>query len=125
MRLGSPRLTHQTPHYTRLGATPDVHRELLGLHAVALVESEALASRDPVAVFIGQTLAETRRVENLLTQRGVDYAVQVELFGYTLLGSARYGAMFYVAAGQAQYCRSALVAAGLELGVIEEEFGRE
>ena len=50
-------------------------------------------------------------------------AVQVELFGYTFFGSARYGAVFYVAAGQAEYCRSALVAAGLELGVVEEEPG--
>jgi hypothetical protein len=110
---------------TRLGATPDFHHGLLRLHAVALVESKTLANRDPVAVFIGQTLAEARRVEDLLTQRGVDYSVQVELFGYTLLGSARYGAMFYVAVGQAQYCRSALVAAGLELGVIEKELERE
>ena len=92
---------------------------------MAWVESDTLESRDLVAVFIGQTLAEARRVEGLLTQRGVDYAVQVELFGYTLLGSARYGAMFYVTVSQAEYCRSALVAAGLELGVIEEELGRE
>lgn len=92
---------------------------------MALVESETLANRDLVAVFIGETLAEAQRVEELLTQRGVDYAVQVELYGYTLLGSARYGAMFYVTVSQAEYCRTALVAAGLELGVIEEEVGQQ
>ena len=29
--------------------------------------------------------------------------------------------MFYVIVGQAQYCQSALAAAGLERGVVEEE----
>ena len=92
---------------------------------MARVESEAIADRDPVAVYIGETLAEAQRVEELLTQRGVDYAVQVELIGYTLLGSARYGAMFYVKVSQAEYCRSTLMATGLELGVIEEEPAHE
>ncbi len=88
---------------------------------MARVESEALADRDLAGVFIAEKLDEARRVEELLTYRGVDYVVQVELFGYTLFGSARHGAMFYVTVGQAQYCRSALVAAGLERGVVEEE----
>ena len=90
---------------------------------MARVESEALADRDLAGVFVAETLEVARRVEEVLTHRGVDYVVQVELFGYTLFGSARYGAMFYVAVGQAEYCRSALVAAGLGLGVVEEEPG--
>ena len=97
----------------------------LRLHAVAWIESEILADRNLLAVFIAQTLREAQRVEELLSERGVDYAVQVELLGYTLLGSARYGAMFYVTASQAQYCRSALGAAGLDLGVIEEDLEYE
>ena len=90
---------------------------------MARVESETLADRDLAGVFIAATLDEARRVEELLTHRGVDYAVQVELFGYTLFGSPRYGAMFYVTSSQAEYCRSALVTAGLELGVVEQEPG--
>ena len=88
---------------------------------MARVESETLADRDLVAVYIAKTLAEARRVEELLTDRGVDYVVQPELFARTLLGSARYGAMFYVTADQARYCRSALAVAGMEPGVVEEE----
>ena len=80
-----------------------------------------MADRNLAAVFIAQTLDEARRGEELLTHRGVDYVVQVELFGRTLFGSPRYGAMFYVTVSQAEYCRLALVAAGLELGVVEEE----
>jgi len=75
-----------------------------------------------VPIFIAQTLREAQRVEELLTRRGVDYEVQVELFGYTLLGSARYGAMFYVTAGHEDYCRSTLMDADLSLGVIEKEY---
>ena len=88
---------------------------------MARVESEAWADRDLAGVFIAETLDEARMAEELLTNRGVDYAVQVELFGYTLFGSARYGAMFYVNVGQAEYCRSAFVAAGMELGVVDVE----
>lgn len=88
---------------------------------MARVESETLADRDLMEVFIARTLDEARRVEGLLTDRGVDYVVQVELFGRTLFGSPRYGAMFYVTVGQAQYCRSALAAAGFGRGIVEEE----
>ena len=88
---------------------------------MARVESEALVDRDLVEVFIARTLDEAQRVEELLTDRGVDYDVQVELFGRTLLGSPRYGAMFYVIVSHAQYCRSALAAAGLKQGIVEEE----
>ena len=100
--------------------TPSGH---FRLHDVALVDPEILADQDMVAVFMTPKLGLARRVEALLTERGVDYAVQVELFGYNLFGSARYGAMFCVAAGQAHYCRSALVDAGLGRGVVEEEPG--
>ena len=88
---------------------------------MARVESEAWTDRDLAGVFIAETLVEARMAEELLTNRGVNYAVQVELFGYTLFGSARYGAMFYVNVGQAVYCRSAFVAAGMELGVVDLE----
>ena len=69
---------------------------------MARVEAETLADRDLIEVFIARTLDEARRVEGLLTDRGVDYVVQVEQFSRTLLGSPRYGAMFYVNVGQAQ-----------------------
>lgn len=88
---------------------------------MARVEPEVLADRDLVEVFIAPTLREARRAEEVLTHRGVDYAVQVEVFGRTLFGSTRYGAMFYVTVGQAEYCRSALVVAGMERGIVEEE----
>jgi hypothetical protein len=85
------------------------------------VEPGAFADRELMRVFIAATLAEAQRAEALLTERGVDYLVEVEPFGHTLLGSPRYGAAFYVTLAQAQYCGSHLVAAGLGLGVLVDE----
>ena len=50
---------------------------------------------------------------------GVDYSVEVELIGRSLLfGSVRMGAAFYVTSSQAAYCRQQLSAAGFDKGVV-------
>ena len=84
------------------------------------VEAEALLN--PVAVYLASSLGLARAVEELLTSRGVDYGVEVEYLGRTtLFGSQRHGAAFYVAAEQAEGCRSLLRAGELAHGVVEEE----
>lgn len=83
------------------------------------IEPEALA--DPERVFVTASLAEALEVESLLTVSGVSYVVHVETFSTSLFGSPRNGAAFYVATGQAAYCRSRLTAAGLGRGVEEQE----
>ena len=88
---------------------------------MARVEPEAFADRELRRVFIAATLAEALRAEEVLTERGVDYIVEVELLGRTLLGSDRYGAAFYVVFSQARYCGSQLVAAGLAPGVLIDD----
>lgn len=80
------------------------------------VDPDVLGSAEPV--FLAATLAEAKQVEDLLTGQGVNYAVHVEMYGRTLLGSPRHGAVFSVDAAQADYCRSYLTAAGLERGVL-------
>lgn len=87
---------------------------------MAHIEPEELV--DPERIFIAGSLREARRVEELLTTAGVDYVVQVEPFTTSVLFSPRNGAVFYVTAGQAAYCRSQLMAARLDRGVVE---GRE
>jgi hypothetical protein len=87
---------------------------------VAHVEPEDLHDRE--RIFIARTLRQARKVEGLLTEAGVDYVVQVEPYGRSLIfGTIRHGAAFYVAAAQAAHSRERLVAAGVGKGVVESE----
>lgn len=87
---------------------------------MARIEADALP--DPERIYIASSLRVAQRVEEWLTTAGVDYVVQVEAFGRSLLfSSLRVGAAFYVTSGQAAYCRQQLSAAGLGGGVVEEQ----
>ena len=88
---------------------------------MARIERDAVDAGDLACVFVAATLKEARDAERALTAMGVDYVVDVEEIGSTLFGSTRHGAAFYVAAGQAAYTGSKLVAAGLGLGVVIAE----
>jgi hypothetical protein len=85
---------------------------------MALVDPEAFADEELTKVFLAPTVAEARRAEAVLTERGVDYVVKPEPFGRTLFGSPRMGAVFYVHVSQAEYCGDQLIAAGLGWGVL-------
>ncbi|MBI2186536.1 MAG: hypothetical protein HYU37_05355 [Acidobacteria bacterium] len=78
--------------------------------------------QDPERIYIAGSLPVALRVEEWLTAAGVEYAVQVEPYGRSLLfGSLRMGAAFYVRSGQAAYCREQLTAAGFGGGVVEAQ----
>jgi hypothetical protein len=85
---------------------------------MARVDAESFGDRELARVFVAATIAEARRAEGLLSERGVDYVVQAEPLGRSLFGSLRMGAAFYVEIGQAPYCGSQLIAAGLGIGVL-------
>jgi hypothetical protein len=77
---------------------------------------------DPEQVFIAGSLRLARRIEEWLTAAGVDYAVNVESIGRSILfGTERMGAAFYVTSAQAEYCRQHLTAAGFGRGVVEPQ----
>ena len=64
--------------------------------------------------------SRSRRWHESNRNRSADYAVQIESVGRSLLfRSERMGAVFYLTAGQAVYCREHLTAAGLGSGVAE------
>ena len=87
---------------------------------MARVETEEL--RDPQRVFIAKSLRLALQVEEHLTTAGIDYAVEVESIGRSLLfRTERMGAAFYVNSGQATYCREQLTARGWGSGVVESE----
>ena len=79
---------------------------------------------DRTCIYIAAHLSEAKRVEEVLTRHGIDYAVEIAPYSTRLLGlfPTRYkGAMFYVVAGQARFCRQALHAAGIMKGLVEDE----
>lgn len=87
---------------------------------MARIEPETL--EDPERIYLAGTLRMALRIEDWLTTAGVDYAVQAEPYGRSLLfNSLRMGAAFYVRSGQAAYCREQLTAAGLGGGVVESQ----
>jgi len=87
---------------------------------MARIEADEL--RDAEQIFISGSLRMARRVEDWLTTAGVDYVVQVEPIGRSILfRTLRMGAAFYVTSGQAAYCRQELTAVGLDRGVVEEQ----
>jgi hypothetical protein len=89
---------------------------------MARVEPEALSSQELAPVFFATKLKEAQQVEHVLTD--VPFVVEVEPYSRSLFGTLRYGATFYVIAGQADDCRSRLMTAGLHRGVIEESSDR-
>ncbi len=97
-----------------------------GCYSRRMGRIEPGALSDPEQVYLAATLREARRIEALLTARGVNYATQVEVLGgSSLFGSLRHGAGFYVTAAQAEYCRDALAQAGFSSGIVHdtERFG--
>lgn len=87
---------------------------------MARIEGEALG--DPERIYIASSLRVALEIEEWLTAAGVDYAVQVEPYGRSLLfNSLKMGAAFYVTSGQAAYCRERLIAAGFGGGVVEAQ----
>ena len=87
-----------------------------------MARTEADELRDAEQIFISGSLRMARRVEDWLTTAGVDYVVQVEPLGRSILfRTLRMGAAFYVTSGQAAYCRQQLTVAGLGRGVVEEQ----
>jgi hypothetical protein len=88
--------------------------------AMARIKPEEL--RGPERIFVAGSLRVARRVEEWLTMAGVDYAVQVEPFGRTVLfRTVRNGAAFYVTSSQAKYCREQLAITGLKDGVVDDQ----
>jgi len=84
------------------------------------VDADVFSDREISRLYIGAALSESKRVEAVLTEHGIDYAVNVELFRSGIFSRPRHGAVFYVDAAQADHCRSLLLAAKLRRGIVEE-----
>jgi hypothetical protein len=91
---------------------------------MALVDPTTFDGEEVSLVYIAGRLREGKQVEEVLSARAIDYAVDVEPFEVRVLGilPVRYeGVGFYVRSGQAEVCRHALRAAGVVQGLVEED----
>lgn len=91
---------------------------------MALVDPERFAQKEIARVYIAGRLREAREVERVLTERGIDYAIEIEPFHTRLLGifHREYdGVAFYVLSADGEASRSALREARLTEGLVEED----
>lgn len=89
---------------------------------MALVDPESFDGREVALIYIAGRLGEGREVERVLSERGIDYAVDAEPYQSRVLGilPVQYeGVGFYVLAAQADFCRGILREAGLVQGLME------
>jgi hypothetical protein len=90
---------------------------------MALVDPATFDDKEVALVYIAGRLSEGKRVEQVLSENAIDYAVDVEPFESRVLGILtieREGVGFYVFSGQAAFCRRVLRAAGLVQGLVED-----
>jgi hypothetical protein len=89
-----------------------------------LVDPEKFEDKEVALVYVAGRLSEGKRVEQVLSNNAIDYAVDIELFRSHMLGifPVEYkGVGFYVLSGQAEFCRRVLREASLVQGLVEED----
>ena len=76
-------------------------------------EAEHFGERELELIYIAKRLKEALRLEDVLTQSGVDYLVETDKYrGGVIFVSERMGAFFYVEAGALEPARAVMRAAG-------------
>jgi hypothetical protein len=91
---------------------------------MALVDPATFDDKEVAMVYIAGRLSEGKRVEQVLSENAIDYAVDFEPFESRVLGILpveREGVGFYVFSGQADFCRRVLRQAGLVQGLVEAD----
>ena len=91
---------------------------------MALVDPATFDDKDVAMIYIAGRLSEGKRVEQVLSDNAIDYAVDIEPFHSRVLGilPVEYeGVGFYVVSSQADFCRRVLREAGLVQGLVEED----
>jgi hypothetical protein len=91
---------------------------------MARVDPDVFDEKEVALVYIAGRISEAERVEKALTERGVDYALDIEPFQTYVLGllPVQYeGVGFYVVTAQAELSRRLLHEAGLKEGLVDEE----
>ena len=83
------------------------------------IDLENFSDRSITRIYIAKNIKEAQSIENLLTQKNIDYALSVEPFlPPSLLQSERMGAAFYVESAQSDICRQLITDQGWGAGIV-------
>jgi len=89
------------------------------------IELEDFKDREIKRIYMAGSQDEARRVEDLLNNEEIDYAIALEPYttaiGLIMPTSQKHGVAFYVLAGQSDYSRNILVSNGLRSGIIDDD----
>ncbi len=91
---------------------------------MALVDPATFDDKEVEMVYVAARLGEGKRVEQVLSENGIDYAVDAEPFESRVLGILpveREGVGFYVLSAQGEFCRRILREAGLVQGLVGDD----
>jgi hypothetical protein len=83
------------------------------------IEFEKFSDPEIIRIYIAKNIKEAEKIEKLLTDNHIDYAISLEPFlPPSLLQSERMGAAFYVQSAQEALCRQLITDEGLQSGLI-------
>ncbi len=83
------------------------------------IDLEKFSDLNITRIYIAKNIKEAQSIENLFTEKNIDYALSVEPFlPPSLLQSERMGATFYVESTQSDICRQIIANQGLDAGII-------
>ncbi len=83
------------------------------------IDLEKFSDLNITRIYIAKNIKEAQSIENLFTEKNIDYALSVEPFlPPSLLQSERMGVTFYVESTQSDICRQIIVDQGLGAGII-------
>ena len=92
---------------------------------MAQVELEEFEDKEIKRVYMAGSQEDAKRVENLLDDEAIDYAIDLEPYttvtGLIMPTSQKQGVAFYVIAGQSDYCRNIFMSNGLKAGIINDD----
>ena len=91
---------------------------------MALVDAATFDDKEVAMVYIAGRVSEGKRVEQVLSDNAIDYAVDFEPFESRVLGILRVeyeGVAFYVVSDQADFGRRVLREAALIQGLVEKD----
>lgn len=83
------------------------------------IEFDKFSNPEIIRIYIAKNVKEAEKIEKLLTDNDIDYAISLEPFlPPSLLQSERMGAAFYVQSAQETLCRQLITDGGLRAGLI-------